>query len=261
MDPKACIAFQNNPAINPLTGREIKKTGAVYKRLVDECERVWKAPPMGPVLHYKSGMPYGDHSNDDVEWDNTEKMAKYILARAGELQTSTGPISYMELDDLIRFGEWMTGTYEDPLMDRVSAVLPSMKALLASDRVYHDEPTQKVVIYGRTVHPSRFATRLELLNMYGWVDEIIRDLLSVPRKDVKQTHHYIRLIMNQQRYIEYIVDHRIFSKTDIESAFGHSDIFRELHDAYEHYKKWKKQAKGYSHTPSSSSTRASSSSS
>lgn len=205
-----------------------------------------QAPPMGPVLHWEVGILQHPSKQDDIEWDNTVKMAKYIIDRVEKLSKSkTAKLSKLELEDLKNFAQWAVDEYEDPLMDELNKTIPMIQTLITSKRLEDDSMKKEVYVGGIVVEKGRFANRGILVAVYTSTIKSINRLLYAAKDKNYATpmnEDMYKLQLEDKKYVEYLIDHHIFRKSDMKKAFP-TDIFKEFDrfkEAYQTYKKSRK---------------------
>jgi hypothetical protein len=205
-----------------------------------------QAPPMGPVLHWKVGVMNHPSKEEGIEWDNTVKMAQYIIERVAKLEKSkTAKLSKLELVDLKDFARWAVDEYEDPLMDELNKVIPIIDTLLQSKRVVDDSMKKEVYIGGIIVEKGRFANRRLLLGIYISTLKTTQRLLFAAKDksyDTPLTEDMYKLRLQDRDYVEYLIDHHIFRKSDIKKALP-TDIFKEFDKFKNAYQAMKKARK------------------
>lgn len=199
------------------------------------------APPMGPILHWRVGVSDQNPSKEEaIEWENTVKMAKYIIERVDKLMKSkTAKLSKLELEDLRAFAKWAVDEYEDPLMDELSSVLPKIDTLLQSKRLVDDDMKKKAYIGGIVIEKGRFENRDTLLRVYNSTINTRKLLLSAAQNKTLYPNSPLddsdfKLQLKDKEYVQYLIDHNIFRKSDIKKAFP-TDIFKEFERFKEAY--------------------------
>lgn len=199
------------------------------------------APAMGPVLHWSVGVEQNPSEAEGIEWDNTVKMAKYIIDRIEKLKTSkTAKLSKLELEDLRAFAKWAVDEYEDPLMDDVSKVIPDIDSLMQSNRLVSDD-IKKVSYIGRVVvEKGRFENRDTLVRIYNSTIHTAKRFLSAAQNNNSSpiSEDTYKLQLKDRDYVQYLIDHHIFRKSDIKKAFP-TDIFKEFDKFKEAYQTMK----------------------
>lgn len=195
------------------------------------------APPMGPVLHWRVGINKNPSKEEDIEWENTVKIAKYIIERIEKLMKSkTAKLSKLELEDLHALAKWAVDEYEDPLMEELSFVLPQIETLLQSKRLVDDGMKKVAYVGGIVVEKGRFENRDTLVRVYNSTIFTTKRLLSAAQTKGNSpiSEESFKLQLKDKDYVQYLIDHHIFRKTDIKKAFP-TDIFKEFENFKEAY--------------------------
>lgn len=201
---------------------------------------------MGPILHWEVGILQHPSKQDDIEWDNTVLMAKYIIERINKLANSkTAKLSKMELEDLKDFAQWAVDEYEDPLMEELNQTIPVVQTLMASKRLIDDSIKKEAYVGRVMVEKRRFANRGLLVGIYTSTIKAINRLLYAAKDKnyaSPMNEDMYKLQLEDKKYVEYLIDHHIFRKSDMKKAFP-TDIFKEFdrfQEAYQTYKKSRK---------------------
>ena len=198
---------------------------------------------MGPVLHWKVGVDQHPSKQDDIEWENTVKMSKYIIERIQKLAKSkTAKLSKLELEDLKDFAKWAVDEYEDPLMNELSMCIPNIQTLLDSKRIIDDSIKKKAFVGRVVVETTRFANRENLRWIYDSTVDMKETLQYIAKNKEKYdspiSERSYKLQLEDKKYVEYLIDHHIFRKSDIKKAFP-TDIFKEFEKFKEAYQMMK----------------------
>lgn len=201
---------------------------------------------MGPILHWRVGVMNHPSKEEDIEWDNTVKMTEYIIERVGKLSKSkTAKLSKLELQDLKDFSRWAVDEYEDPLMDDLNKSISIIDTMLQSKRLVDDSIKKEVYIGGIVLQKGRFANRGNLLWIYISTIKATKQLLAAAKDksyDVPLTEDMYKLRLQDKDYVEYLINHHIFRKSDIKKALP-TDIFKEFDKFKEAYQAMKQARK------------------
>lgn len=244
---KHCEEFLKNPAVNPKTGRKIEIGKVTHKKLMEDCQSIMKrdkAPPMGPMMHWKM-------KTDGTEEDNMKKMVNYIKKRLLDLDKVSGTVySQMEIDDFKGILKEALALFIDKKAKEFCQKLYAhINYIEAHDKFIDDLPKSKIV--GKTeVHVDRVDNRREVYAIWNRCTfNIVRITTMIKERKIDELipSGAIRDLVLGKKYLDYLIAHNIFSYDDIyKNTFTSEKVFQELAEKYKEYRKLYKDIEGES---------------
>lgn len=248
MDKDACRNFMLNPAVNPLTGRNIEAGKATHTKLMKECAKfgsvdILEAPPMGPFLHWQMNAPTPFHLEQ-----NARKMMKHLIHRYNCLEEAL-VVGKQECEEIIDIATELKSSLLQSKQQKLHKIISETKRLLRTSKVIDNRPTPtKINTYNVFAERlknrevvwdiwSDFRTSLASIEAYLYENQ--NDIAVGPRE-------YARVVKSQA-YLDYLIAHKIFTEEDIyERVFPGKNCFEDFKKKYAEYKKLYKKHHGNS---------------
>lgn len=244
---KHCEEFLKNPSVNPKTGRKIEMGKVTHKKLMEDCKSIMKrdkAPPMGPMIHWKMSV-------NGTEEENMKQLVNYIKRRLLDLDKVSGNVySQMEVNDFKGILKAALALFRDSKSKEFcNKLYAHINYIEAHDKLMDDLPKTKIV--GKTeVHVDRVENRLEVFAIWNQIRKNIiymDDTIKTKKIDLTIPKGFIRDLILGKKYLDYLIAHNIFSYDDIyKHTFTSEKVFEELASKFQIYKKIYKEVKGKS---------------
>ena len=263
-----CDEFNKNPNINPLTGRKIEIGKSTHAKLVKLCSSVKKTsgkmlvtPPMGPYM-----QPYYDNQmGSNVIVKRVYKCIQFYNKRIIELEKLESS-SLMEVDDTISSlkyfkklfnheihrvlpGDSWKHKHHDKFEKAVDSLIIEYEKLKKLDNIVNDLPIPKVIDYDFEIYSNRFKIRKCVMHIYDLYEMVFSSSISgINNKDKitesgESVQGRICQVLGLKRdYLNYLVEHKIFTEEDILETFDDDSKFSKLVGLYNQFaEKYKKQ--------------------
>jgi len=252
-----CKEFMLNPKKNPLTGRSIEIGKITHQRLVEACEKHKTpspaspkgnvVPPMGPMIHWDL--------NAEVTGQKRNNMLKFLSFYDDRMDIidNLDSVSELECNEILDILKIAKDLFTDlkQYEDNILADIKRIKKIIKNKTVIHDLPKKHVVKdCWLEVTPDRLSNRehvldtvLALKNKILHMNGMIKDKII----DIKISSREIEMIVNRKVYLDYLIEHHIFTYDDIyKHTFSSEDDFKELQRVFKEYSKLYKKIKGKS---------------
>lgn len=248
-----CDAFINNPTINPITNKKIKLGKSTHSMLMKSCRAQQmggsspKAPPMGPIIHWKMNA-----STPDQEQDNLREMLEHMQGRLELWQENENMvISRMEYNEFVEIIKKAKAIYqkegEDDYVEYCDNFLDELKGL--KKREFKEDEPKPDVYLSHEIKPSRLANRFKILTFYMNY-ESVKGLMNASLK-AKEIHvesmNTIATFEKEKKVIDHMISLGIFTKDDIyKKTYKSEKWLEELQTLYKKYAELYKKVKGKS---------------
>jgi hypothetical protein len=263
--PQLCEEFLKNPTINPITGRRIEKGKVTYNKLMKACQKKspsstktlmpspksYKIPEMGPMIHWIY------NANDMNERrKNMSEFLKFIQAKVKVYEGNQDVLSRMQIEEFKEILEDALGlfSHDRRYSGGIMGLLTKVKNLLAT-RTFIDDRPKYNIISDIEIKPSRRFIRGRILEIYSYynsdkkimIEEMNSDDVQFRASKFRVTKGRIRDICETKQYLDYVIQHKIFTYDDIyKNTFPNESIFEELKELHKEYAKVYKRVKGKS---------------
>lgn len=228
-----CMTFMTNPTTNPVTGRKIEKGKATYDLLMNECLKYIKAPPMGPMIHWRWKV-----ENPSMEKKNIIQFYNFI-----EDRYEKGKINnLMECNEYIDILNYAKKFFDEKGQNQkmLLSMLAKLNKLKATPLL--DNVPKSHVIMNMEVKPSRVFNRGQVLRCYSLYHSTKRDMMITIKNRKVETHILqgdINNILHKKKYLDYLIEKKIFRHEDIYGkVFSSEKCFDELVEIYQDYKRY-----------------------
>jgi hypothetical protein len=241
-----CQAFMENQTVNPLTGRKIEFGKATFQKLIQECSQKLKPninpPPMGPLIYWDIG--------DNKKEEHCKTMGNYIKTRLIELEKSTEPLSKMEMEEFKDICHDIARVLDNDKATELCSKLIQKTLYLEKTRLVVDDRPAYKVISDIQVKPKREFIREKVARIYKtytYTWNVIEHDIKIKEFVYGISSGTIRDLKNDKKYLDYLVEHNVFSYDDIyKKTFKSEKVFDELAEKYKIYRKIYKEVHGKS---------------
>jgi len=250
-----CAEFLANPTVNPLTGRRIQEGKGTHTKLMNQCKgrkeaspklnTNFEAPPMGPMIHWRYNI-----KNSADEQNNLLAFCLYIEERIDKLKDLPA-VSKMELEEFGSILKHAKQVFkdEDDVIEELEPLMKSVSKLIKTKTLIDDVPKAKIVAL-KEIKQSRVFIREQLLRCYQiWKDtlESIEESLHLKKVKIFVSRMEMRNTLETKQYLDYVIQHKIFSHDDIYKRMLPSErAYDDLKAKYELYRALYKKEKGQS---------------
>lgn len=263
-----CKEFSQNPTKNPLTGRSIQVGKGTHQKLLEACLKYnspsknshrstssktpspqnsssQEAPPMGPIIHWMI-KDYSKREEMMVE------MLEYIDQRITTLETYT-KLSEMESNEILDILKEAKSIFKGmtDFENNINIDSIRIKKLIKSKEIIHDLPKNKLIKEcWLEVTQDRLSIRTNILATLLPLQRKINNMkamIKANKIDTDYSSREIEMIVNRKVYLDYLIEHHIFTYDDIyKHTFSSEDDFKELQRVFKEYSKLYKKIKGHS---------------
>ena len=266
--PQLCEEFLKNPTINPITGRRIEKGKVTYNKLMKACQKKspsstktstrtliksripspqsYKIPEMGPMIHWTYNAK---DWNDRLK--NMNEFLKFIQAKVKVYEGNQDVLSRMQIEEFKEICEEALGlfSHDRRYSGGISGLLKKVKNLLATRSFIDDRPKYNI-ISDIEIKPSRRFIRGRIQHIHSIfinTKETMVWAVDSNNINVHVSKGEIRDIGEIKKYLDYVIQHKIFTYDDIyKHTFPSENIFEELKELHKEYSKVYKRVKGKS---------------
>lgn len=250
-----CKAFRENPRINPITGRKIEIGKITHSKLSKACNNISpsprtpsptrEVPPMGPMIHWKL-----DADVPQEERNNLIKFYNHIKERLHTIKENKEPVSIMEMNDFKGILREAREQFADKPkhIEKLKKLWIAIDTLLGEGHLVNDEPVSTTVIH-MEIKGDRVFVRGRILRCFRlWESAKTSMEISIEsRRNLNMGKVEIHNVLEQKKYIDYIIKHKIFTYNDIYiRTFKTERPYEELKELFEKYKRLYKSIKGSS---------------
>jgi hypothetical protein len=195
---------------------------------------------MGPLIYWDI--------YDNKSEQHCKTMVNYIKTRLIEMDKSTEPLSRMELEEFKDICyDAIREIDTDKATDFCSKLIQKTNYLEKTRLVVDDRPRYHV-ISDIQIKPKREFIRnrvARILRLYESCTGTIN--YAIKHKDIATniSSGQIRDLKNDKKYLDYLIEHNIFSYDDIyKNTFKSEHVFDELAEKYKKYREIYKEVNG-----------------
>ena len=246
-----CLAFEKNPAVNPITKRKIQIGKTTHKKLSKACSPSLKkvdklAPEMGPMIYWR------DIQSGEKEGENCILFIEHIEKKVDEYEKmNKTTLSRMELDEFIillqELEDYYSSVYSIKTRTRVIELKKRVEIVMQKHKLKNDLPKWKIVedmINGR----NRFSIRINIYNAhfrFRSARRIMTGSLKAHKITAAVGMGIISSIRKEKRYVEYAIKKNIFRYDDIYGKVWNSEKdYNDLEELFIKFGKLYKRVKG-----------------
>ena len=246
-----CQEFWLTPDVNPLTGRKIEIGKATHAKLVKACKRSPpprvplpmkpRAPPMGPMIHWRIERR--------KEQENMAKFMNHIKNRLVDINKSDEPLSMMEMDEFKDICKFAKDIFEGntKALEFIGNLEFNINNFMKERKHWDDRPPYRIV-GDFEVFPHRYKNReniLQLLSIYTKTKKRIDYVIEHNEASVDISKGLIDDLKEGKQYMDYLIDHHIFTYDDLyKNTFESDKVFDELAVRYEKFREIYDKLKG-----------------
>ena len=265
-----CKQFEQNPTVNPLTGRKIELGKVRHVQLKKACSKLTtaktipknavsakktsskEAPSFGPMIYWKF------NTRDTLKIHaNIRIFVDYIRSKIHEYyDDKTIVISKMELDEFLEILKDLKDYVEDEnfegrekFLKRIKNLILGAKDILKTHKFTDDAP-KRDVFEKMELRPDRLFNRGQVLFIYNYFMSTKHTFETAIKYDKIFSHEgegTMRRIREMKKYLDHLIKLKVFRYDDIyHKMFDSEKNYNALFELYKKYKVIYKRTEGKS---------------
>ncbi len=250
-EKKLCKKFKDDRTVNPATGRKIKEGGPTYKDLMNKCAKYFVEPkdapqhplPMGPFMIFDIEKEYKVYTVKDFE-KQMVPMINFISDRLKETN-KLECYSKFEFDDFSKqlksMLRWINNSFistDKKYIKYTNACKKLQKDIetIKTRNYEYDDTPKYAIVENIEVKPDRYFLRHKVNFLFSLYQTAFETMKIALHNNEITFIVGISDIINDKKYLDYLIKHKIFSYDDIyKNTFPSENVFEELKEIYKKY--------------------------